>query len=104
MTEIACGMADLAWATADNPRTERQDRIFKDMRKGVSDSSKIEFVSDRRRAISKALDQADSGGCVLIAGKGHETLQEIDQSALPFDDRSVARELLRNKREKWEQS
>ncbi|MBO45682.1 MAG: UDP-N-acetylmuramoyl-L-alanyl-D-glutamate--2,6-diaminopimelate ligase [Planctomycetes bacterium] len=101
MTEIACGMADLAWATADNPRTEKQDRIFRDMRKGISDSSKIEFVSDRRRAISKALDEAGSGDCVLIAGKGHETLQEINRSALPFDDRLVARELLQNKREKW---
>jgi UDP-N-acetylmuramoyl-L-alanyl-D-glutamate--2,6-diaminopimelate ligase len=101
MTEIACGLADLTWATADNPRTEKQDRIFRDMRKGVSDTSKIEFVSDRRRAISKALDQADTGDCVLIAGKGHETFQEINRSALPFDDRLVARELLRHKRDDW---
>ncbi len=101
MTEIACGLADLAWATADNPRTEKQDRIFRDMRKGVTDSSKISFVSDRRRAISKALDQANNGDCVLIAGKGHETFQEINSVALPFDDREVASELLRNKRENW---
>lgn len=102
MTEIACGLADLAWATADNPRTERQDRIFRDMRKGVSDPSKIEFVRDRRRAISKALDHANSGDCVLIAGKGHETFQEINRSAFPFDDRLVARELLQTKRENLE--
>ena len=102
MTEIACGLADLAWATADNPRTEKQDRIFRDMRKGVSDPAKIQFVRDRRNAISKALDQADNGDCVLIAGKGHETFQEINRTAHPFDARMVARELLRNKRADWE--
>ncbi len=102
MTEIACSYADLAWATADNPRTEKQDHIFKDMSKGVPDASKIEFVTDRRMAISNAFDRAKSGDCVLIAGKGHESFQEINRSALPFDDRSVARDLLRNKRAQWE--
>ena len=83
MTEIACGLADLAWATADNPRTERQDRIFRDMRKGVTDSSKISFVSDRRRAISKALDQFEnSDAWSLPVEDGHRFLGMLSKSTL----------------------
>ena len=54
----------------------------------------VDFIPDRKRAISLALDCAKPGDCVLIAGKGHETYQEFDGSVIPFDDRQVARELL----------
>jgi UDP-N-acetylmuramoyl-L-alanyl-D-glutamate--2,6-diaminopimelate ligase len=64
------------------------------MRKGISKSSKVYFIDDRRRAISMALDAAGKGDCVLIAGKGHETFQEVQYTAIPFDDRIVAGELL----------
>ena len=64
------------------------------MRKGISKSSKVYFVDDRRRAISMALDSAGNEDCVLIAGKGHETFQEVQYTAIPFDDRTVAGELL----------
>ncbi len=94
MTKVACAGADKVWATADNPRTEPQVNIFNDMRKGISKSSKVYFMDDRRRAISMALDAASEGDCVLIAGKGHETFQEVQYTAIPFDDRVVAAELL----------
>ena len=94
MTKVACAGADKVWATTDNPRTEPQVSIFNDMRKGISKQSKVYFVDDRRRAISMALDAASSGDCVLIAGKGHETFQEVQYTAIPFDDRIVAGELL----------
>ena len=94
MTKVACAGADKVWATTDNPRTEPQVSIFNDMRKGMSKSSKVYFVDDRRRAISMALDSASSGDCVLIAGKGHEAFQEVQYTAIPFDDRVVAGELL----------
>ena len=97
MTRVACAGADLIWATADNPRTESLNEIFKDMRKGISAGSDISFVEDRRRAISLALDEAKSGDCVLIAGKGHEEFQEVQYTAIPFDDRQVAKELLKAK-------
>ena len=94
MTKVACAGADKVWATTDNPRTEPQGNIFKDMRKGMSKSSKVYFVDDRRRAINMALDAATTGDCVLIAGKGHEAFQEVQYTAIPFDDRLVAGELL----------
>ena len=97
MTRVACAGADQVWATADNPRTESLVEIFKDMKKGQSRGAKISFIEDRRRAISMALDQAEPGDCVLIAGKGHEGFQEVQYTAIPFDDREVARELIQIK-------
>ncbi len=90
--------ADFAWATADNPRKEPLASIFDDMRTGVENSECIQFIEDRRHAISLALDQAESGYCVLIAGKGHESFQEFGDTIVPFDDRQVARELIEIKR------
>ena len=94
MTNVASTGADESWATSDNPRTEQQDDIFRDMRKGLPKSSKVNFVEDRRRAISLALDASDEDDCLLIAGKGHETFQEVQYTSIPFDDRQVAGELL----------
>jgi UDP-N-acetylmuramoyl-L-alanyl-D-glutamate--2,6-diaminopimelate ligase len=87
-------VADFAWATADNPRSEALSQIFTDMRAGVTAEAKITFVEDRRRAISLALDQARPGDSLLIAGKGHETFQEFADTVIPFDDRQVVRELI----------
>ncbi len=94
MTKVSTEIADYSWATTDNPRSEVQEQIFDDMRKGISDPTKIEFVLDRRRAIELALKSAGPGDCVLIAGKGHEPFQEFGDTVIPFDDRKVARELL----------
>ena len=66
--------------------------------KGVSRGAKISFIEDRRRAISMSLDAAEPGDCILIAGKGHESFQEVQYSAIPFDDRKIARELLKIKK------
>lgn len=94
MVRAVQSAADFAWATSDNPRKEPLEQIFNDMRNGVSDPGKIVFEADRRRAIGLALDAAQAGDCVLIAGKGHETYQEFQDITLPFDDKAVARELL----------
>jgi len=87
-------VADFTYATADNPRGESLERIFGDMREGVTDPSKLTWVEDRRRAISLALDGARAGDCLLIAGKGHECYQELADTVIPFDDRQVVRELI----------
>lgn len=86
--------ADFAWATSDNPRKEPLEQIFADMQTGIVNPEKIIFEPDRRRAIGLAIDAAAPGDCVLIAGKGHETYQEFAEITLPFDDRTVAAELL----------
>jgi UDP-N-acetylmuramoyl-L-alanyl-D-glutamate--2,6-diaminopimelate ligase len=92
MLKAAVEGADVVFATSDNPRSESIEQIFNDMRQ--ADSTKVNFIEDRKRAISLALDAARPGDCVLIAGKGHETYQEFDGTVIPFDDRQVARELL----------
>lgn len=89
--------ADLAFATADNPRGEGLGRIFADMKTGVTEPGRISWVEDRRHAISMALDEAVPGDCLLIAGKGHESCQEFADTIIPFDDRQVVRELIRVK-------
>jgi UDP-N-acetylmuramoyl-L-alanyl-D-glutamate--2,6-diaminopimelate ligase len=94
MTQAVQEFADFAFATADNPRTERLGQIFDDMRGGVSAPEKITWIEDRRRAISVALDMAKPGDCVVITGKGHESVQEYADTVFPFDDRQVARELI----------
>jgi UDP-N-acetylmuramoyl-L-alanyl-D-glutamate--2,6-diaminopimelate ligase len=86
--------ADFAFATADNPRSEALERIFSDMRDGVTQPEKITWIEDRRRAVSIALDAARAGDTVLIAGKGHESYQEFADTIIPFDDRQVVRELI----------
>jgi UDP-N-acetylmuramoyl-L-alanyl-D-glutamate--2,6-diaminopimelate ligase len=86
MTAAVQRWADFAWATADNPRKEP-----------LAAPSRLRFVDDRRRAIALALENAQPGDCVLIAGKGHETYQEFADTVVPFDDRQVAREWLQRR-------
>ena len=98
MTSAVQTLADFAWATADNPRSEPLAQIFADMKRGVGAPDKITFIDERRRAISLALDAARPGDCLLIAGKGHESYQEFADTVIPFDDRQVVRELIGVKR------
>jgi UDP-N-acetylmuramoyl-L-alanyl-D-glutamate--2,6-diaminopimelate ligase len=94
MVRAVQDFADYAYATADNPRGERLEKIFGDMKEGVTDPAKIAWIDDRRRAISIALDEARPGDSLLIAGKGHEGYQEFADTVIPFDDRQVVRELI----------
>lgn len=94
MTGAVQDFADFAWATSDNPRKEAQSRIFDDMKTGVTAADRIQFVVERRRAISLALDAVRPGDSLLIAGKGHEPFQEFGDTVITFDDRQVARELI----------
>lgn len=95
MTTAAMNASEITIATADNPRREQLKDIFKMMRAGVVPGRHIEFIESRREAIAQAILQARTGDCVLIAGKGHETTQEFADAIVPFDDRQVAREVLR---------
>ncbi len=100
MTAAVQELADFAWATADNPRKEALAQIFADMKTGVTEPARIVFIDDRRRAIGLALEAAQSGDSVLIAGKGHEPFQEFGDTVVTFDDRQVARELITIKKMK----
>ncbi|MGZ0654325.1 UDP-N-acetylmuramoyl-L-alanyl-D-glutamate--2,6-diaminopimelate ligase [Coraliomargarita sp. W4R53] len=96
MLRAALDGADDVFATSDNPRTESIEEIFADMR-AAEGSESVHYISDRKHAISLALDSAQAGDCVLIAGKGHEAYQEFDGTVIPFDDRHIARDLIRLK-------
>ena len=90
MARAAEQLADYVIVTSDNPRTEDPDRILADIRKGLR-GNHHEIVADRREAIYRAIAIANAGDIVLVAGKGHETYQEINGQRFPFDDVSVAR-------------
>jgi UDP-N-acetylmuramoyl-L-alanyl-D-glutamate--2,6-diaminopimelate ligase len=96
MGRIAYDMADYLVVTNDNPRTEDPNMIVEDILGGMGqDKNKYDVVTDRREAIKIAISRAQKKDIVLIAGKGHETYQIINDEVLDFDDREVAAEFLR---------
>ncbi|WP_404459178.1 UDP-N-acetylmuramoyl-L-alanyl-D-glutamate--2,6-diaminopimelate ligase [Oceanobacillus kapialis] len=98
MAGIALQYADRAIFTSDNPRTEDPAKILDDMTKGLSVSKdNYEVISDRKEAIQFAVEQAEENDIILIAGKGHETYQQIGHVKHDFDDREVARNAIRKK-------
>jgi len=81
--------------TSDNPRSEDPLLIINDALIGVQRANaKCLVEPDRERAIEMALDQARPGDIVLLAGKGHETVQILRDRTIDFDDREVARRIL----------
>ncbi|MFM2163500.1 MAG: hypothetical protein RLZZ383_3012 [Pseudomonadota bacterium] len=93
--------ADVVILTSDNPRSEDPAAILDDVSRGmldVRDGQRVHVEVDRARAIAEALRTATPGDVVLIAGKGHETTQEIAGVLHPFDDRQVAAAWLENPR------
>jgi len=96
MGYIAAHLADLAIVTSDNPRSEDPDTIIDEIVVDAGDArGHLRIEPDRRAAIAEAIAVAEPGDVVLIAGKGHERGQEIAGRTLPFDDRDVARDILR---------
>lgn len=95
MGEIAGRLADVLVVTDDNPRTEDPASIRSAILRGAGGATaEVVEVGDRRAAIREALRRATTGDVVLLAGKGHETGQEIAGVVQPFDDRDVALEEL----------
>jgi len=96
MGEIAARLSDVLVVTDDNPRTEDPAVIRAAVVAGVPAGARAEVreVGERRAAIATALDLAEPGDIVVVAGKGHETGQEVDGVVHPFDDREVVRALL----------
>ncbi|MGX7667060.1 UDP-N-acetylmuramoyl-L-alanyl-D-glutamate--2,6-diaminopimelate ligase [Flavobacterium pedocola] len=96
MAKIASEMSDKAIFTSDNPRSEQPEAIIEDMEKGVEGQNFKKTISivDRKQAIKTACQLAQSGDIILIAGKGHETYQEIQGVRHDFDDMKIVKELL----------
>ena len=92
MGAIAEKEADYAIVTSDNPRTEDPEAIIADIEAGMRDSNH-ERLTDRHAAIQRAIDLAEDGDIVLLAGKGHETYQIRGTTSYPFDEKEIVREL-----------
>jgi UDP-N-acetylmuramoyl-L-alanyl-D-glutamate--2,6-diaminopimelate ligase len=90
MGETAARLADVAFLTSDNPRSEDPAAIIDEVRAGVSGIDRLVVEPDRAQAIAAAVAEAEPGDVVVIAGKGHETGQEIAGVVHPFDDRTAA--------------
>jgi len=97
MGSVAAQRSDLVIATSDNPRSEPPNGILDEIAQGFKNhTTPFKLIADRREAIDTALHAAQSGDLVVIAGKGHEGIQIIRDKRVPFDDRQVAREILRD--------
>jgi UDP-N-acetylmuramoyl-L-alanyl-D-glutamate--2,6-diaminopimelate ligase len=94
MGEAAERLSDRVYVTSDNPRSEEPAAIVDEVVRGLARPAQAVIELDRRLAILRALDDAAAGDVVVIAGKGHEQGQEIAGVKHPFDDRTVALELL----------
>jgi UDP-N-acetylmuramoyl-L-alanyl-D-glutamate--2,6-diaminopimelate ligase len=103
MGMVAARLSDVVIITSDNPRSEDPAQIIEEVKRGADPETRqsgadVRAVADRRDAIAQAVQTADAGDVVLIAGKGHEKYQEIGGRVLHFDDIEVAREALETRR------
>lgn len=96
MGEVASRLADRVVLTSDNPRSESPSSIIRDISAGIARANQVSVELDRSAAIAEAIQQAHAEDVVLIAGKGHETVQWLGQQAIPYSDREqVEQQLLR---------
>jgi UDP-N-acetylmuramoyl-L-alanyl-D-glutamate--2,6-diaminopimelate ligase len=96
MGAVAARLSDVVVVTSDNPRSEPPEAILEEIQRGMNGGRRAErhAIVDRREAIVRALEMAEPGDAVVIAGKGHETYQVLRDRTIPFDDRQIAREVL----------
>jgi UDP-N-acetylmuramoyl-L-alanyl-D-glutamate--2,6-diaminopimelate ligase len=103
MGRIANEMSDYSIITSDNPRTEQPAAILSEIEHGIKSKpygfKSYEIIEDRKLAIEKAIEIAGPQDVVLIAGKGHETYQEINGIRYDFDDRLVAEAAIRGRQQ-----
>jgi UDP-N-acetylmuramoyl-L-alanyl-D-glutamate--2,6-diaminopimelate ligase len=101
MAKIGVEMSDTLILTSDNPRTEDPESILDDMEKGISSEQETKTlrIADRKAAIKTAVMMAGNNDIILVAGKGHETYQEINGVKTPFDDKMFLSEFLLKNRD-----
>ncbi len=94
MGRVASELADAVVITSDNPRSEDPEAIIAEIAAGVPTGARCIHEPDRRRAIALAISQTRPGDLLVVAGKGHETMQQFADRTTHFDDREVVREEL----------
>ena len=95
MGEISGRIADFTFITTDNPRTEDPEEIVKEIEEGIKKTKgKYKVVVDRKEAIKEAIEMANKLDIVVLAGKGHEPYQEINNKKYPFDEREIVKEII----------
>ena len=105
MGEIGGQMADYCILTSDNPRTENPLVILAAIEKGIKPTGgKYEVIENRRDAIRRALEMGEDGDVIVLAGKGHETYQEIMGVKRPFDEKVIVSEILLEMRKREEKT
>ena len=97
MMKSASESADLIFLTTDNPRREDPETIIQETLEGADSLNKIVIELDRALAVKKAIQSAKKGSCILVAGKGHERFQIIQNKKIPFCDKQTALEALKQK-------
>lgn len=96
MGKIGIDIADIAIITSDNPRSEEPMSIIEDIKAGLDKDNYI-VIENRKEAIKKAIEIAEEGDVIVIAGKGHETYQILKDETIHFDEREVVKEILDSK-------
>ena len=99
MGRIGAGIADIAIITSDNPRTEEPAAIIRDIVAGISEEKNYEVVENRVQAIHHAMDIAQKHDIIVLAGKGHETYQEVCGVKHHMDEREIVADYLKETRE-----
>ena len=96
MGEISGNIADFTVITSDNPRTEEPAEIVKEIEEGIKKTKgKYVAIVDRIEAIKYAINMANKNDIIVLAGKGHETYQEINGKKYPFDEREIIKKLMK---------
>ena len=97
MAQVATAGADLTVITSDNPRHEDPMAILEEVVRGATPGAEVEVEPARSAAIARAVGRARAGDVVLVAGKGHESVIEVGDERIPFDDRAVAATAVRDR-------
>ena len=95
MGEISGRIADFTIITSDNPRTEEPAKIVKQIEEGIAKTKgKYVAIVDRTEAIKHAIEIANKNDIIVLAGKGHETYQEINGEKHPYDEREIIKKII----------
>ena len=96
MGNISGNIADYTIITSDNPRTEDPEKIVKQIEEGIKKTKgKYTCIVDRKEAIKEAISMANKRDIIVLAGKGHEPYQEINNKTYPFDEREIVKEIIK---------